>query len=73
MTELCISPRDNIEPLAHDSGVQRLNLPARAKGHGDELHGGKVPTLLASAAIMVVLGLLCARLLRQRALSDARV
>jgi DHA1 family inner membrane transport protein len=36
-------------------------------------HGGKVPTLLASAAIMVVLGLVCARLLRQRAPSDARV
>jgi predicted MFS family arabinose efflux permease len=35
-------------------------------------HGGKVPTLLASAAIMVVLGLVCARLLRQRAPSDAR-
>src|SRR5215471_427742 len=34
-------------------------------------HGGKVPTLLASAAIMVVLGLTCARLLKQRAPSDA--
>lgn len=36
-------------------------------------HGGKVPTLLASAAIMVMLGLVCARLLKQRAPSDARV
>ncbi|MBB4367385.1 hypothetical protein GGD63_000154 [Bradyrhizobium sp. cir1] len=27
------------EPLAHGDGVQRLNLPARAKGHGDELRG----------------------------------
>jgi len=35
-------------------------------------HGGKMPTLLASAAIMVMLGLVCARLLRQRAPSDAR-
>ncbi|MBR0848365.1 MFS transporter [Bradyrhizobium diazoefficiens] len=35
-------------------------------------HGGKVPTLLASAAIMVVLGLACAKLLKQRAPSDAR-
>jgi predicted MFS family arabinose efflux permease len=35
-------------------------------------HGGKVPTLLASAAIMVVLGIVCARLLRPRAPSDAR-
>ncbi|MGX1323045.1 DHA1 family inner membrane transport protein [Bradyrhizobium sp. USDA 377] len=35
-------------------------------------HAGKVPTLLASAAIMVVLGLVCAWLLKQRAPSDAR-
>ncbi|OPY96875.1 MFS transporter [Bradyrhizobium sacchari] len=35
-------------------------------------HGGKVPTLLASAAIMVMLGLVCARLLKPRAPSDAR-
>lgn len=35
-------------------------------------HAGKVPTLLASAAIMVMLGLVCARLLRPRAPSDAR-
>ncbi|MCK1390870.1 MFS transporter [Bradyrhizobium sp. 1] len=34
-------------------------------------HGGKGPTLLVSAAIMVVLGLVCARLLKQRAPSDA--
>jgi predicted MFS family arabinose efflux permease len=36
-------------------------------------HAGKVPTLVASAAIMVVLGLVCARLLKQRAPADARV
>ncbi|GLR88148.1 MFS transporter [Bradyrhizobium iriomotense] len=35
-------------------------------------HGGKGPTLFASAGIMVVLGLVCARLLRQRAPADAR-
>ena len=35
-------------------------------------HSGKMPTLLASAAIMVMLGLACARLLRQRAPSDAQ-
>jgi predicted MFS family arabinose efflux permease len=36
-------------------------------------HGGKVPTLIVSAAIMLVLGLVCARLLKQRAPADARV
>ncbi|MGY8668002.1 MFS transporter [Bradyrhizobium sp. UFLA05-109] len=36
-------------------------------------HAGKGPTLFASAGIMVVLGLVCARLLRQRAPADARV
>ncbi|SEN30274.1 MFS transporter [Bradyrhizobium sp. OK095] len=35
-------------------------------------HAGKGPTLLTSAAIMVVLGLVCARLLKQRAPSDAQ-
>ncbi|MBW7968753.1 MFS transporter [Bradyrhizobium sp. BR 10289] len=35
-------------------------------------HGGKVPTLLASAAIMVALGLVCARWLRSRAPADAQ-
>ncbi|MGV7217384.1 MFS transporter [Bradyrhizobium sp. UFLA05-112] len=36
-------------------------------------HGGKGTTLFASAGIMVVLGLVCARLLKQRAPADARV
>jgi predicted MFS family arabinose efflux permease len=36
-------------------------------------HGGKGPTLFASAGIMVVLGLVCARLLRQRPPADARI
>lgn len=35
-------------------------------------HGGKVPTLLASGAIMVVLGLVCAKLLKPRVPADAR-
>ncbi|MCP3466836.1 MULTISPECIES: MFS transporter [unclassified Bradyrhizobium] len=35
-------------------------------------HGGKGPTLFASAGIMVVLGLVCAKLLKQRAPADAR-
>lgn len=35
-------------------------------------HAGKGPTLFASAAIMLVLGLLWSRLLKQRAPSDAR-
>jgi predicted MFS family arabinose efflux permease len=35
-------------------------------------HAGKGPTLFASAAIMVVLGLVWSRLLKQRAPSDAR-
>ena len=41
-----------------------------AYGFGLE-HAGKVPTLLASAVVMVVLGLVCARLLRPRAPGDA--
>jgi predicted MFS family arabinose efflux permease len=36
-------------------------------------HLGKGPTLFASAAIMIVLGLVCARLLKERAPTDARV
>jgi predicted MFS family arabinose efflux permease len=35
------------------------------------LHAGKSPTLLTSAAIMVVLGLVCARLLRQMKPADS--
>jgi predicted MFS family arabinose efflux permease len=46
-----------VGPLAYGLGLQ---------------YGGKVPTLLASAAIMVVLGLVCARLLKPRAPSDAQ-
>ncbi|MBC9881751.1 MFS transporter [Bradyrhizobium sp. INPA01-394B] len=46
-----------VGPIAYGLGLQ---------------HGGKVPTLLASAAIMVVLGLVCARFLRPRAPGDAR-
>ncbi|MGX4804537.1 MFS transporter [Bradyrhizobium guangdongense] len=34
-------------------------------------HGGKVPTMLASAAIMTMLGLVCAQFLRSRAPADA--
>jgi hypothetical protein len=32
-----------------------------------------MPTLIASAAIMVALGLVCAQLLKPRAPSDARI
>jgi hypothetical protein len=46
-----------VGPLAYGFGLQ---------------HAGKMPTLLVSAAIMVVLGLLCAQLLKQRAPADAR-
>ncbi|QPF94872.1 MFS transporter [Bradyrhizobium commune] len=46
-----------VGPLAYGLGLQ---------------HAGKVPTLVASAVIMVVLGLVWARLLKQRAPSDAR-
>ena len=35
-------------------------------------HAGKAPTLVASAVLMVLLGLACAALLRPRAPSDAR-
>ncbi len=46
-----------VGPLAYGFGLQ---------------HAGKLPTLFASAAVMVVLGLVCARLLKPRAPSDAR-
>ncbi|PSO14497.1 MFS transporter [Bradyrhizobium sp. MOS003] len=46
-----------VGPLAYGLGLQ---------------HAGKMPTLFASAAIMVVLGFVCARLLKQRAPADAR-
>jgi predicted MFS family arabinose efflux permease len=45
-----------VGPLAYGLGIQ---------------HAGKVPTLLASAAIMVVLGTVWSRLLKPRAPSDA--
>jgi predicted MFS family arabinose efflux permease len=44
-------------PIAYGFGIQ---------------HAGKVPTLLTAAAIMVALGIVCARLLRQRRPADAR-
>jgi hypothetical protein len=37
------------------------------------LHAGKIPSVLTAAAIMVGLGLACARLLRQRTPADAEV
>ncbi|MDN5004781.1 MFS transporter [Bradyrhizobium sp. GCM10027634] len=46
-----------VGPLAYGLGLQ---------------HGGKLPALLASAVIMVVLGLVCAQMLKPRAPSDAR-
>ncbi|MEK9281347.1 MULTISPECIES: MFS transporter [unclassified Bradyrhizobium] len=46
-----------VGPLAYGLGLQ---------------HAGKMSTLVASAMIMVVLGLVCAQLLRPRAPSDAR-
>jgi len=46
-----------VGPLAYGFGLQ---------------HAGKMPTLFASALIMVVLGFVCARLLKQRAPADAR-
>jgi MFS transporter, DHA1 family, inner membrane transport protein len=46
-----------VGPLAYGFGLQ---------------HAGKMPTLFASAVIMVVLGFVCARLLKQRVPSDAR-
>ena len=46
-----------VGPIAYGFGIQ---------------HGGKVPTLLTSAAIMVALGFVCARLLRQTRPADAR-
>lgn len=41
-----------------------------AYGFGIE-HAGKVPTLLAAAAVMIVLGIVCAKLLRQTRPADA--
>ena len=46
-----------IGPIAYGFGIQ---------------HAGKVPTLLTAAAIMVVLGFVCAKLLRQTRPADAR-
>ncbi|MGC3085775.1 hypothetical protein ACPTG3_13345, partial [Enterococcus faecium] len=46
-----------VGPLAYGYGLQ---------------HAGKMPTLFTSALIMAVLGLFCARLLKQRAPADAR-
>jgi predicted MFS family arabinose efflux permease len=43
-------------PIAYGFGIQ---------------HAGKVPTLLASAVIIVALGFACARLLRQMKPADA--
>src|SRR5205814_1737976 len=43
-------------PIAYGFGIQ---------------HAGKVPTLLTAAAIMVALGIVCARLLRQTRPADA--
>jgi len=45
-----------IGPIAYGSGIETL---------------GKVPTLLIFAAVMVALGLACARLLRQTRPADA--
>ena len=44
-------------PIAYGFGIQ---------------HAGKVPTLLTAASVMVVLGIVCARLLRQTRPADAR-
>jgi predicted MFS family arabinose efflux permease len=45
-----------VGPIAYGFGLQ---------------HGGKLPTLLAAASGMIVLGLVCARLLRERRPGDA--
>jgi predicted MFS family arabinose efflux permease len=45
-----------VGPIAYGFGIQ---------------HVGKIPTLLAAAAVMVALGLACAQLLRQRRPADA--
>jgi predicted MFS family arabinose efflux permease len=45
-----------VGPIAYGFGIQ---------------HAGKVPTLLASAVIIVALGFACARLLRQTRAADA--
>ncbi len=45
-----------VGPIAYGFGIQ---------------HVGKVPTLLAAAAVMIALGFACARLLRQRRPADA--
>ena len=45
-----------IGPIAYGFGIQ---------------HAGKVPTLLTAAAVMIALGFVCARLLRQTRPADA--
>jgi len=45
-----------VGPIAYGFGIQ---------------HVGKVPTLLTAAVVMIVLGILCAKLLRQTRPADA--
>jgi predicted MFS family arabinose efflux permease len=47
-----------VGPIAYGFGIQ---------------HAGKVPTLLAAGAVMIALGFVCARLLRQTRPADAKV
>jgi len=47
-----------VGPIAYGFGIQ---------------HAGKVPTLLTASAVMIVLGLACAKLLRQTRPADAAV
>jgi predicted MFS family arabinose efflux permease len=47
-----------VGPIAYGFGIQ---------------HAGKVPTLLTAAAIMIALGIVCAKLLRQTRPADAAV
>jgi len=46
-----------VGPIAYGFGIQ---------------HAGKVPTLLTAAAVMIALGFVCAKLLRQTRPADAQ-
>jgi predicted MFS family arabinose efflux permease len=71
-SELSIEARATAMSLHSFSFFMGQTIGPIAYGFGI-IHLGKQPTLLASACVMVALGLACARLLRQRAPADARI
>jgi hypothetical protein len=69
-SELSVEARATARSL-HSFFFMGQTLGPVAYGFGLQ-HAGKLPTLLAAAGVMIALGSVCARLLRQRAPADAR-